>query len=83
MNCYQYFYGWDIIASHLLPSLTTKFPPLITVCFAFVNMMDTLRNANHRFGIGDQWNRLIPSEIAGDRVIGKSEGLTGLSIAVL
>jgi hypothetical protein len=31
----------------------------------------------------DQWDRLIPSEIAGDRVMGKSEGLTGLSMAVL
>jgi len=31
----------------------------------------------------DQWDRLIPSEIAGDRVMGKSEGSYALSMAVL
>ena len=30
----------------------------------------------------DQWSRLIPSEIAGDRVMGKSEGSDGFFMAV-
>jgi len=55
MTCYQYFYGWDLVASHCLPSFTAKIPPLITVSLAFANIMATWHprgSANRCFIIG-------------------------------
>ena len=72
-NCYQYFCGWDIMASHLLMSFTTwcewksptvNVPPLITVFLAFGNMMATTRSSNCRC---DQSDRIIRSERASEQ----------------